>query len=93
MLGCLQRAPQGERCASNAWWVDSLALLDFRSPNIADANGELAEKLGLTVDLRKMGMGVRSRRYAMILENLVVKFIALDEMGLVTADAILKANL
>lgn len=40
-----------------------------------------------------MGMGVRSRRYAMVLDNLVIKHIALDDMERVTADAILKAKL
>eukprot|EP00026_Physarum_polycephalum_P017735 Phypoly_transcript_19062.p1 GENE.Phypoly_transcript_19062~~Phypoly_transcript_19062.p1 ORF type:complete len:202 (+),score=29.60 Phypoly_transcript_19062:103-708(+) len=49
---------------------------------IADGNAELTEALGLSVDLTKNGMGKsRSRRYAMIVENGVVKHIGVEEPG------------
>lgn len=49
--------------------------------------------LGLTSDMTAVGGGkVRSRRYAMVLEDLVVKHLALDRMELVTAEAILSQS-
>ena len=40
---------------------------------LADGNGDFAKSIGLDVDLGIAGMGVRSKRYAMIIENGVVK--------------------
>jgi len=36
---------------------------------LADGNGELARALGLTVDASGFGMGTRSKRYAMIVDD------------------------
>jgi peroxiredoxin len=48
---------------------------------LADGNGDLARALGLEVDLTKAGMGKRSRRYSMLVDNGVVKTLNLEEPG------------
>ena len=40
---------------------------------LADGSAEFAKKLGLEVDLGPRGMGVRSQRYSMIVDDGVVK--------------------
>jgi peroxiredoxin len=39
---------------------------------LADGNGEFTDAIGLGVDLSKANMGIRSQRYAMIVDNGVV---------------------
>lgn len=46
---------------------------------LADGNAEFAKKLGLDIDLSKSGMGVRSRRYSMIVEDGVVRRLNVEE--------------
>jgi peroxiredoxin len=36
---------------------------------LADGNAEFAKKLGLDIDLSGFGLGVRSKRYAMLVDN------------------------
>jgi glutaredoxin/glutathione-dependent peroxiredoxin len=48
---------------------------------LADGNGDLARALGLEVDLTKAGMGKRSRRYSMLVDNGVVKQLNVEEPG------------
>lgn len=48
---------------------------------VADGNGDLAQALGLTLDLTGGGLGHRSRRYAMIVNNGVIEAINVDEGG------------
>jgi peroxiredoxin len=40
---------------------------------LADGSGDFAKALGLTLDLSERGLGVRSQRYSMLVENGVVK--------------------
>jgi peroxiredoxin len=40
---------------------------------LADGNGDFAKACGLSSDYSEFGMGVRSKRYSMIVENGVVK--------------------
>ena len=40
---------------------------------LADGSGEFARALGLELDLSKAGLGVRSKRYSMLVDNGVVK--------------------
>jgi peroxiredoxin len=54
-----------------AWAKDSKA--DGKILMLADGSAEFAKKVGLDVDLGPRGMGVRSQRYSMILEDGVVK--------------------
>lgn len=58
---------------------------------VADGNGEFATALGLEADFHNFHMGLRSKRFAMVVENGVVKTLAVDEKGLekTAAEAIL----
>jgi len=48
---------------------------------LADGSGELTKALGLVLDLTPRGMGVRSDRYAMIVEDGVVKALNREAPG------------
>jgi glutaredoxin/glutathione-dependent peroxiredoxin len=61
---------------------------------IADGNGEFTKAMGLEMDGSGFGLGLRSKRYAMIVENGVVKALNVEAPGafeVSSADAILKA--
>ena len=45
---------------------------------LADGNAEFARAVGLELDLAVAGMGLRSRRYSMIVENGVVKTLNIE---------------
>lgn len=48
---------------------------------LGDGNADFARALGLDVDMSARGMGTRSRRYAMLVDDGVVKALNLDEPG------------
>ena len=48
---------------------------------LADGNGELTKALGLELDGSRFGMGKRSQRFAMIVDNGVVKELNVEEPG------------
>jgi peroxiredoxin len=48
---------------------------------LADGGAEFARAIGLEMDGSKFGMGVRSQRYSMIVEDGVVKQLNLEEPG------------
>jgi glutaredoxin/glutathione-dependent peroxiredoxin len=48
---------------------------------VADGNGEFTSKLGLEMDASGFGLGTRSQRYAMVVEDGVVKKLAVEEPG------------
>jgi len=48
---------------------------------LADGNGELTKALDLTLDASGFGMGLRSRRYAMVVKDGVVKELLLEPAG------------
>ena len=48
---------------------------------LADGNGDFAEALGLTMDGSKFGMGKRSQRYSMIVEDGVVTQLNVEGPG------------
>jgi peroxiredoxin len=61
---------------------------------IADGNGDLTKALGLDFDGSGIGFGLRSQRFAAIVQNGVVKKLAVDAGGkfeVTSAEAILKA--
>ena len=61
---------------------------------IADGNGDLTRALGLEFDGSGIGFGLRSQRFAAIVDNGVVKKLAVDAGGkfeVSSAEAILKA--
>ena len=45
---------------------------------LADGSCELTRKMGLDFDLSERGLGVRSKRYAMVVEDGVVKTLAVE---------------
>ncbi|MBK5960975.1 peroxiredoxin [Rhodoplanes elegans] len=62
---------------------------------LADGNGDFAKAVDLTIDISAGGLGVRSKRYAMLVEDGVVKKLSVEqETGkaeLSSADALLAA--
>jgi len=72
-------------CTSvNDAFVMSAWNQDQGSENItmlADGNGELAQALGLTMDGAKFGMGTRSQRYSMIVNDGVVEQLNVEAPG------------
>ncbi len=48
---------------------------------LADGNGEFAEALGLTMDGSKFGLGTRSQRYSMIVNDGVVEQLNVEAPG------------
>jgi len=48
---------------------------------LADGNGEFAESVGLTMDAGKFGMGKRSQRYSMLVNDGVVEQLNVEAPG------------
>jgi peroxiredoxin len=46
---------------------------------LADGNGEFAKAIGLDVDLSPFGLGLRSKRYAMLVDDGVVKVLNVED--------------
>jgi peroxiredoxin len=60
---------------------------------LADGSGDLTRELGLELDARKAGLGMRSQRYSMLVDNGVVKSLNVEKPGqfdVSSADAMLK---
>lgn len=49
---------------------------------VADGNGTFTQLLGMELDGSGFGLGMRSKRYAMIVDNGVVKYLGLDDKGI-----------
>lgn len=61
---------------------------------LSDGNGDFARTLGLEMDARPFGLGIRSKRYAAVIEDGVVRSLKVDSPGkleMSTAEEILKA--
>ena len=61
---------------------------------LADGSGDFAKAIGMELDRVAAGLGVRSQRYAMLVEDGVVKVLNLDDGGKLDisgADTLLKA--
>ncbi|KAJ0476646.1 putative thioredoxin-dependent peroxiredoxin [Helianthus annuus] len=56
---------------------------------LSDGNGDFTKAIGCEMDLsdNPIGLGVRSRRYAMLVEDGVVKVLNLEEGGAFTASS------
>lgn len=48
---------------------------------LADGNGDFAKAVGLTMDGTKFGMGVRSQRYAMVVNDKTIEQLFVEEAG------------
>ena len=62
-----------------AWGRDQDAIGKIRM--LGDGNAELTGKLGLDRDLTKDGMGIRSRRFSLLVEDGVVKQVNVEQPG------------
>ncbi|HWE18315.1 MAG TPA: peroxiredoxin [Hyphomicrobiaceae bacterium] len=62
----------------SAWSKDSAA--DGKVLMLADGSADFAKKIGLDIDLTARGLGVRSKRYSMIVEDGVVKSLNVEEV-------------
>jgi peroxiredoxin len=76
-----------------AWGRDQKAEGKVRM--LADGSGDFARALGLELDLSKGGLGVRSKRYSMLVEDGVVKSLNVEQqpgqVDISGAEAMLKA--
>src|SRR5260221_13355655 len=60
---------------------------------LGDGNGEFTQAMGLTMDGSKFGLGTRSQRYAMVVQNGVIKDLFVEKPGsfeVSSADNVLK---
>ncbi|MGE0724111.1 MAG: peroxiredoxin [Alphaproteobacteria bacterium] len=60
---------------------------------LADGSGDFTKAVGLELDLTANGMGKRSKRYAMVVDNGVLKSLSVEEPGkfeVSSAEAVLK---
>ena len=62
-----------------AWGREHAAIGKIRM--LGDGNAELTKKLGLERDLTKDGMGIRSRRFSLLVEDGVVKQVNVEQPG------------
>jgi peroxiredoxin len=62
----------------SAW--EKAVGVDGKIDVFADGNGEFAKALGLELDASGNGLGIRSKRYAMIIEDGVVKALFVEEV-------------
>lgn len=60
-----------------AWSKDTGA--DGKVMMLADGSGDFARKCGLEFDLSARGLGVRSKRYSMVVDDGVVKLLNIEE--------------
>ena len=59
-------------------WAENLKIGDA-VVMLCDGNGELTHALGMDIDLSAHGLGTRSKRYAMIIDDGVVKHLEIEE--------------
>jgi peroxiredoxin len=61
---------------------------------LADGSGDFTRAIGLELDLRKGGLGMRSQRYSMLVEDGVVKNLNVEQAGqfdVSSAESMMKA--
>jgi peroxiredoxin len=76
----------------NAWGKDQ--KVGDKVMMLADGNGDFSKAVGLTMDGTGYGMGQRSQRYAMVVQDGVVKALNVEAPGafeVSSAESILKA--
>lgn len=61
---------------------------------LSDGNGDFVEALGLVLDASRFGMGKRSRRFAMVVDDGEVRYLGVEpagEVGVSGADAVIES--
>lgn len=74
-------------------WAEQQAV-DGRVTMLADGSAAFTKALGLELDLTARGLGIRSQRYAMVVDDGVVTHLAVEpagEFGVSGAEAVLAA--
>ncbi|SEP47616.1 Redoxin [Rhodospirillales bacterium URHD0017] len=74
-----------------AWAKDQKS--DDKVMMLGDGNGEFTRAMGLTLDASRSGLGTRSQRYAMIVEDGVIRELFVEKPGAFeasTAENVLK---
>lgn len=61
-----------------AYWADEMNASE-RIQFLADGNGVFARLIGMQQDLTSKDMGMRSRRYALLVRDGIVKYIGIDD--------------
>lgn len=59
---------------------------------IPDVTGEFTKSMGMRIDLSAKGMGVRSRRYSMLVRNGIIKKLFVDPAGFETMPTLSSAE-
>lgn len=75
-----------------AAWAEATAAADHIAM-LADGSGDLARAMGLVLDGTGFGMGLRSRRYAAVVEDGVITYLGVEpgrEVGVSGAEAVLR---
>jgi glutaredoxin/glutathione-dependent peroxiredoxin len=74
-----------------AWAEASNAVgkIDF----LADGSGAFAKAVGLDLDLSERGLGLRSKRYSMVVKDRMVKSLAIDDVPSQAAQSSAEATL
>ncbi len=82
-----------DRFVMRAWAENTPGWAKSGIKMVADGNADYTSALGLTKDATGSRMGVRSKRYAAVLEFGTLKSLNVDEKGMVvsSAEAILAA--
>ncbi len=62
-------------------WGEASNVKDGEILMLADGNGDFTRKLGLSLDASGFGMGERSQRYSMLVEDGVVKQLNVEQGG------------
>ena len=63
----------------NAWGKDQ--KVGDKVVMLGDGNGEFTQAMGLTMDGSKFGLGTRSQRYAMVVEDGVIRQLFVEKPG------------
>jgi peroxiredoxin len=74
-----------------AWGKDQ--KVEDKIVMLADGNAEFTKQVGLELDGSGFGLGTRSKRYAMVVDNGVIKTLSVEEPGkfeVSSAEAVLK---
>ena len=75
----------------NAWGLSANALDQVEM--LADGSAQFVTKLGLAVDLSKYGMGTRSQRFSMTLEDCIVRSLQIDAHTIQKTSAVFTCGL
>lgn len=62
-------------------WAEQAGVKDDQVVMLADGNGDFTRALGLSLDAKGFGMGERSQRYSMLIEDNVVKQLNVEQGG------------